>query len=60
MIIDFLSKTKNPHRPVPMFLIGIFTDEPARLRGFRKAGGDSSVDVVDLMFKRSISLNLVL
>ncbi len=34
------------HSPAPMFLIGVFTDEPARLRGFRKAGGDSSLELV--------------
>jgi hypothetical protein len=28
---DFLSNIENPHRLVPMFLIGIFTDEDSSL-----------------------------
>jgi len=31
MIEEFLSKTKNPHRLAPMFLIGVFTDEDSSL-----------------------------
>ena len=31
MFEEFPSKTKNPHRLAPMFLIGIFTDEDSSL-----------------------------